>query len=61
MKLSVEVEKISHKKAGVRVCQHCGGHLRYYRGSHSCLMCGRDIDHHCKDCLASQDQLNEPT
>lgn len=57
----LELEKESPKRTAVRVCKHCGGHLRFYRGSHSCLMCGRDIDHHCKDCLASQDSLTNPT
>jgi hypothetical protein len=51
----IEVKEEIQKKTAVRVCRHCGGHLRFYRGSHSCLMCGRDIDHNCKDCLASQD------
>ncbi len=51
----LELKEKIQKRTAVRACQHCGGHLRYYRGSHSCLMCGRDIDHNCKDCLASQD------
>ena len=44
------LEKREAKKTAVRVCNHCGGTLRFYRGSLSCLMCGRDVDHACKDC-----------
>lgn len=51
------VEKKVHKKNGRRVCGHCGGYLRFYRGTLSCLLCGRDVDHACKDCIASQDLL----
>jgi hypothetical protein len=51
----IEVKKEIQKKTAIRACRHCGGHLRFYRGSHSCLMCGRDIDHNCSGCLASQD------
>jgi len=32
------------------VCNHCGGLIRYYHGSDSCLMCGREIGHKCTDC-----------
>ena len=32
-------------------CKHCGGIMRYYRGSVSCLMCGRDGEHECPNCL----------
>lgn len=32
------------------VCKHCGGIMRYYRGSTSCLMCGREGDHECPHC-----------
>jgi len=35
-----------------RVCGHCGGILRYYRGSVSCLMCGRDESHTCPNCVS---------
>lgn len=57
--LEVEVKEETGKKTAVRVCRHCGGHLRYYRGSLTCLMCGRDVDHHCTHCIASQDLLVE--
>ena len=40
-------------KRRVRVCNHCRGTLRYYRGSHTCLMCGRDVDHECDSCKVS--------
>jgi len=39
------------------VCHHCGGILRYYRGSVSCLMCGRDKEHHCATCAEKNDAL----
>jgi len=32
-------------------CRHCGGLMRYYRGSVSCIMCGRDGVHHCSNCI----------
>ncbi|VAX15021.1 hypothetical protein MNBD_NITROSPINAE01-1648 [hydrothermal vent metagenome] len=32
------------------VCKHCGGVVRAYRGSTSCLMCGRDEKHECEMC-----------
>ncbi|MDH5541433.1 MAG: hypothetical protein OEY64_00575 [Nitrospinota bacterium] len=47
------IEPRESKRAAVRVCNHCGGTLRFYRGSLSCLMCGRDVDHSCKDCDVS--------
>ncbi len=59
--LEVEVREASKRKVAVRVCNHCGGHLRFYQGSFTCLMCGRDVDHSCKDCLASHDLLVETT
>ncbi len=50
----LEQEKLQRKehnmKAMVRVCHHCGGLLRQYRGSLTCLMCGRDVDHECQNC-----------
>jgi len=33
------------------VCKHCGGIMRYYRGSTSCLMCGREKEHECPNCI----------
>ncbi len=57
--LEIEPKEETRKKTAVRVCRHCGGHLRFYQGSLTCLMCGRDVDHHCKDCLASHDLLVE--
>lgn len=38
-----------------RFCNHCGGPLRPYRDSVTCLMCGRDADHMCKDCISIQE------
>lgn len=35
------------------VCKHCGGIMRYYRGSLSCLMCGREREHECPNCINS--------
>ncbi|MDH5510336.1 MAG: hypothetical protein OEZ32_08275 [Nitrospinota bacterium] len=32
-------------------CAHCGGIMRYYMGTVSCLLCGRDHTHHCQMCL----------
>jgi len=32
-------------------CAHCGGIMRYYMGSVSCLLCGRDHTHHCQRCV----------
>lgn len=43
----------SDNKTRVRICTHCGGRLRFYRGTLTCLMCGRDVDHICKDCQGS--------
>jgi len=32
-------------------CYHCGGIMRYYRGTVSCMMCGRDHTHTCSNCI----------
>lgn len=32
-------------------CEHCGGIIREYRGSVSCMMCGRESGHSCPECL----------
>ncbi|MFW2331359.1 MAG: hypothetical protein ACN4E2_03585 [Nitrospinota bacterium] len=31
-------------------CTHCGGIIREYRGSESCLLCGREKGHTCVEC-----------
>ncbi|MDH5639249.1 MAG: hypothetical protein OEZ04_12240, partial [Nitrospinota bacterium] len=33
-------------------CAHCGGIMRYYMGTVSCLLCGRDHTHHCHMCVS---------
>ncbi len=38
-------------------CKHCGGPLRDYRYSVSCLMCGRAEDHICERCRYSEEEL----
>ncbi|GMT43137.1 MAG: hypothetical protein IEMM0002_1548 [bacterium] len=42
---------------GTRICKHCNGHLRYYHGTLTCLMCGRDVDHVCQECMDNEDLL----
>ncbi|MBI4665581.1 MAG: hypothetical protein HY751_04130 [Nitrospinae bacterium] len=37
-----------------KTCSHCGGILRYYLGSWSCMMCGRDSNHACSSCSQSK-------
>lgn len=32
-------------------CGHCGGIMRYYMGTVSCLLCGRDHTHYCQNCV----------
>jgi len=42
-------------------CRHCGGLMRYYRGSVSCIMCGRDGVHHCSNCIQKELVFNAPS
>lgn len=35
----------------VTVCNHCGGKLTMNGDILSCLMCGREADHLCDNCL----------
>ncbi len=35
-------------------CRHCGGIMRDYRGSVSCMMCGREVEHQCERCITAQ-------
>lgn len=42
---------------GKGACKHCTGHMRFYRGTFSCMMCGREVDHVCEDCLANKEEL----
>jgi len=35
-------------------CKHCGGIIRYYRGSDSCLLCGRSANHECPKCQEAE-------
>jgi predicted amidophosphoribosyltransferase len=35
-------------------CRHCGGIMRYYRGSVTCMMCGRDGSHQCLNCARKE-------
>ena len=44
---------------GSRICRHCNGQLRFYRSELTCLMCGRNVDHFCKDCMHTKDLLVE--
>lgn len=33
------------------ICNHCGGNLTMNGDLLSCLMCGREADHLCENCL----------
>ncbi|MBI5816462.1 MAG: hypothetical protein HZB29_12725 [Nitrospinae bacterium] len=46
----VKAEIVSLEKS----CKHCGGIMRYYLGSWSCMMCGRDSEHECPRCKTVQ-------
>lgn len=35
----------------VMICNHCGGNLTMNGDILSCLMCGREADHLCDNCL----------
>lgn len=39
------------KSKVVMVCNHCGGNLTMNGDILSCLMCGREADHLCANCL----------
>lgn len=39
------------KSKVVLVCNHCGGNLTMNGDILSCLMCGREADHLCENCL----------
>ncbi len=38
------------------ICNHCGGKLTMNGDILSCLMCGREADHLCDNCLIKPDQ-----
>ncbi len=40
----------------VMVCNHCGGNLTMNGDILSCLMCGREADHLCDNCLIKPGQ-----
>ncbi|VAX20488.1 hypothetical protein MNBD_NITROSPINAE03-1934 [hydrothermal vent metagenome] len=41
------------------ICKHCGGIMRYYRGSTTCLLCGRDGSHTCQRCQYADEDLQK--
>ncbi len=49
--------KIDFVISDMRTCKHCTGHMRFYRGTFSCMMCGREVDHICEECLANKEEL----
>ncbi len=50
-------KNIDFVESDVRTCKHCTGNMRLYRGTFSCMMCGREVDHICGDCLANKEEL----
>ena len=40
-------------------CKHCGGPMRDYRYSVSCLMCGRGLEHDCERCRYAEEKYLE--
>lgn len=40
----------------VTICNHCGGKLTMNGDILSCLMCGREADHLCDNCLIKPGQ-----
>jgi predicted RNA-binding Zn-ribbon protein involved in translation (DUF1610 family) len=40
-------------------CTHCGGIMRDYRGSVSCMMCGREEGHQCERCLTRSERYRK--
>lgn len=54
-------EPLANKKTGgsgkpesTAFCNHCGGVLRFFEDDISCLMCGRNVNHFCENCLNSR-------
>ncbi|MBF0635237.1 MAG: hypothetical protein HQK85_11315, partial [Nitrospinae bacterium] len=50
-------EKKESVKSDEQICSHCGGILRYYLGSWSCMMCRRDAGHECRNCAHPRHEL----
>ena len=43
--------RIKKKVANEIRCNHCNGAFRGHEEIETCLMCGREKDHICKNCL----------
>lgn len=53
-------KQTNHKKTTASMkfqslCNHCGGALKYSHDYISCLMCGRNAEHYCDNCIVAQD------
>jgi len=49
--------KIKKKKEAEAKCYHCGGAFKGSGESETCLMCGREKNHLCNNCMhVPQDQ-----
>ncbi|QPJ65907.1 MAG: hypothetical protein G3M78_11080 [Candidatus Nitrohelix vancouverensis] len=53
-KLLINKKRFSYKprkakKPALR-CNHCGGAIRFSGELEACLMCSRDVSHHCGAC-----------
>jgi len=40
-------------------CNHCGGVLKLSQGDVSCLMCGRNANHFCDNCLTARNAIKK--
>ena len=50
--------RIKKKKRNEDRCNHCGGAFKGSDELESCLMCGRDKGHVCKNCMhVSEDKI----
>ena len=42
---------MARKTKNHSTCNHCNGSITYNGDSYFCLMCGRESDHECENCL----------
>ena len=40
-------------------CNHCGGALKLSQEDVSCLMCGRNANHFCDNCLTARNAIKK--
>jgi len=55
----IEMKALGDSSKEEKTCTHCGGIMRYYLGSWSCMMCGRDVDHKCPRCAKAVAPMTE--